>query len=38
MFVKENSIFFKVDHHKMFTQVLEIDLDTYKTKIRSCLK
>jgi hypothetical protein len=30
MFVRENSIFFTLDHHKMFTQVLEIDLDTYK--------
>ena len=38
MFVKENSIFFTLDRHKMCTQVLEIDLDTYKTKIRSCLK
>ena len=30
MFVRENSIFFTLDDHKMFTQVLEIDLDTYK--------
>ena len=38
MFVKENSILFTLDHRKICTQVLEIDLDTYKTKIRSCLK
>ena len=29
MFVRENSIFFTLDHHKMFTQILEIDLETY---------
>ena len=29
MYVRENSIFFTLDHHKMFTQILEIDLETY---------
>lgn len=31
MFVRESSIFITLDHHKMFTQVLEINLNTFKT-------
>lgn len=30
MFVRGNSIFFSFDHHKMFTQVLKIDLNTFE--------
>ena len=30
MFVREDSFFITLDHHKMFTQVLEINLNTFK--------
>lgn len=30
MFIRGNSIFFSFDHHKMFTQVLKIDLNTFE--------
>ena len=29
MYVRENSILITLDHHKMFTQVLEIDINTF---------
>lgn len=29
MYVRENSIIITLDHHKMFTQVLEIDINTF---------
>jgi hypothetical protein len=32
MYVRENSILITLDHHNMFTQVLQVDINTYKAE------